>query len=154
MSGLGNCTESSVEAGPWWVPYAFTTPPTPPATPPDTPPADPPQNPPPPAATLQRGILSACTSQRPLYSLEGPGDWIKMNAGQHGFYRVNYAPALWERLIAAAKPAANPIPPPGTVSMTVTGALGISITNKVEVCGRNLPPASLQVRMGCPVIVS
>jgi len=28
----------------------------------------------------------------------GPDDWIKVNAGQVGFYRVNYPPAEWERL--------------------------------------------------------
>ena len=29
----------------------------------------------------------------------GDGSWIKMNAGQSGFYRVNYDGANWQSLI-------------------------------------------------------
>jgi puromycin-sensitive aminopeptidase len=33
-------------------------------------------------------------------ALSGPPDWVVVNAGGHGFYRVGYAPALLERLTA------------------------------------------------------
>ncbi|MDX1534133.1 MAG: M1 family metallopeptidase [Thermoplasmata archaeon] len=34
---------------------------------------------------------------------EGGADWVKVNAGQTGFYRVNYPPDEWERLAAALR---------------------------------------------------
>lgn len=45
-------------------------------------------------------LMSAKTASRPLgRSRRTPDrDWIKVNAGQSGFYRVNYPPEEWERL--------------------------------------------------------
>ena len=39
-------------------------------------------------------------------------DWIKLNAGQYGLFRVNYPVSLWTRLAdaAAAVPAENTAP--------------------------------------------
>jgi len=38
--------------------------------------------------------------------LRSEGDWVKVNADQLGFYRVNYPPPLWARLAAAAESTA------------------------------------------------
>ncbi|MFQ6012401.1 MAG: M1 family metallopeptidase [Thermoplasmata archaeon] len=38
----------------------------------------------------------------PARTTEGP-DWFKVNAGQTGFYRVNYPPEEWERIFAAIR---------------------------------------------------
>ena len=38
--------------------------------------------------------------------LRSAGEWVKVNADQLGFYRVNYPPLLWERLAAAARSTA------------------------------------------------
>ncbi len=42
---------------------------------------------------------------------QGEGDWVKLNAGQYGLYRVNYPQALWDRLAqvtVAARPDTAP----------------------------------------------
>lgn len=44
--------------------------------------------------------LNSCQSLRPLTTLPKDG-WVKVNAQQYGFYRVNYSPALWNRLKSA-----------------------------------------------------
>jgi len=38
--------------------------------------------------------------------LRSAGDWVKVNADQLGFYRVNYPLPLWARLAAAAQSTA------------------------------------------------
>ena len=40
--------------------------------------------------------------KRPSLLSQGPSDFIKLNAGQVGLYRVSYSEPLWERLISAA----------------------------------------------------
>ena len=37
-----------------------------------------------------------------LLRLGGGHDWVKLNADQLGFYRVNYPPQMWAALAAAA----------------------------------------------------
>lgn len=37
-----------------------------------------------------------------LLKLTGSDDWVKLNAGQLGFYRVTYPPQIWAALARAA----------------------------------------------------
>jgi len=47
--------------------------------------------------------------RRKRLSLEvGGGDWVKLNPGQAGFYRVAYSPELWRRLIHAVRSGMMP----------------------------------------------
>lgn len=59
------------------------------------------------------GLLSLCMwdirtaglpwrhSQADLACLQSATSWVKLNAGQYGFYRVNYPQPVWSRLAAA-----------------------------------------------------
>lgn len=42
--------------------------------------------------------------------LQGEGDWVKLNAGQHGFYRVQYPEELWHRLTEVAARVVDEVP--------------------------------------------
>lgn len=47
--------------------------------------------------------FSGCQSAAPvLQNAASAGTWVKANAGQYGFFRVQYDEALWARLVAAA----------------------------------------------------
>lgn len=47
--------------------------------------------------------LKGCQSERPLLTLPSNTSWVKLNAQQYGFYRVQYAPpGMWQELAAAA----------------------------------------------------
>lgn len=48
------------------------------------------------------GELNSCQSLRPLVTLP-KGGWVKVNANQYGFYRVNYTDTLWDQLKIAAQ---------------------------------------------------
>ena len=50
-------------------------------------------------ATVQRQILLDASPAR--VTLPGPPDWVMVNAGGHGFYRVDYGRELLDRLTAA-----------------------------------------------------
>jgi puromycin-sensitive aminopeptidase len=59
------------------------------------------------SATLElRHLLSAREEEVPL---PGPADHVVVNAGGHGFYRVRYAPALLEPLLAAPAERLHPV---------------------------------------------
>ena len=53
------------------------------------------------ASQIKWGELNSCQSLRPLATLPKNG-WIKVNANQYGYYRVNYSPPLWDQLKKAA----------------------------------------------------
>ena len=45
--------------------------------------------------------------------MQDDDDWLKLNAGQYGLFRVNYPNFIWERLAKAAQtPPATGAPPP------------------------------------------
>lgn len=67
----------------WWVPVAYISSEGP-------------------ATTPKWAELNACQSLRPLIPNLPKGGWIKVNARQYGYYRVNYAPELWEAAAVAA----------------------------------------------------
>lgn len=49
------------------------------------------------ATQIKWGELNSCQSLRPLATI-GKNGWIKVNAMQYGYYRVNYSPLLWSQL--------------------------------------------------------
>lgn len=49
------------------------------------------------ATKIKWGELNSCQSLRPLTTISKNG-WIKVNALQYGYYRVNYSPQLWTQL--------------------------------------------------------
>lgn len=61
----------------WWIPISFVSSDS--------------------TTQIKWGELNACQSLRPLMTLPKNG-WIKVNAGQYGYYRVNYSPQLWSQL--------------------------------------------------------
>lgn len=63
----------------WWIPLSFVS-------------SDAP-------ATPKWAELNACQSLRPLLPTLPKGGWVKVNAQQVGYYRVNYAPELWAAII-------------------------------------------------------
>lgn len=79
----------------WWVPIAYTTGYL--AT----------QGSEGPNGGLKWLELSECTLKQPLMQLaddeNDPMSWIKVNARQLGFYRVQYSSELWELLVKAAQ---------------------------------------------------
>ena len=66
----------------WWIPVAFVSSES--------------------ASQMKWGELNSCASIRPLMTISKDG-WIKVNAGQYGYYRVNYSPPLWGQLQEAAQ---------------------------------------------------
>ena len=76
--GLGTCDFHHV----WWIPISFVSS----------------ENP----VTLKWGELNACQSLRPLIPALPKGGWVKVNARQYGYYRVNYSPELWSAATVAA----------------------------------------------------
>lgn len=64
--------------------------------------------------------FSGCQSAAPvLQNAASAGTWVKANAGQYGFFRVQYDEALWARLVAAA-----PTLPPTDLAGLLEGQLG------------------------------
>ena len=61
----------------WWIPTAFISSDS--------------------ATQVKWGELNSCQSIRPLATI-GKTGWIKVNARQYGYYRVNYSPQLWGQL--------------------------------------------------------
>lgn len=61
----------------WWIPISFVSSDS--------------------TTQIKWGELNACQSLRPLMTLPKNG-WVKINAGQYGYYRVNYSPQLWSQL--------------------------------------------------------
>jgi puromycin-sensitive aminopeptidase len=63
-------------------------------------------------------------------ALPGPLDWVVVNAGGHGYYRVRYAPALLAQLAGRAHAVAEPIERFNLVSdawaFTVAGQIAVS----------------------------
>ncbi len=51
------------------------------------------------------------------------GEWVKLNAGQLGAFRVAYAPELWARLAAAAAAPARPGGAPALAPADLAGLL-------------------------------
>lgn len=80
IDGVGHC-QSTVGAA-WWIPVAFTSSEAP--------------------RTVKWAEVNACQTLRSLLTLP-KGGWIKVNAYQYGYYRVNYQSDLWNSLIDAAK---------------------------------------------------
>lgn len=78
LRGPSPCDSSTA----WWVPLAFTTSSTP-------------------GGTREWTQLEGCVGQQPITKLRGKGDWVKVNAGQYGLFRVQYDRDLWRRLVAA-----------------------------------------------------
>jgi len=66
----------------WWIPTAFVSSDS--------------------ATQVKWGELNSCASIRPLATI-GKSGWIKVNAGQYGYYRVNYSPQLWQQLNEAVQ---------------------------------------------------
>ena len=46
-----------------------------------------------------------------MHVLQSETAWVKLNAGQHGFYRVNYPQTLWSSLAAVANSTTSSITP-------------------------------------------
>ena len=66
----------------WWIPIAYISSES--------------------ATQIKWGELNSCQSIRPLATI-GKNGWIKVNALQYGYYRVNYSPQLWTQLHNAAQ---------------------------------------------------
>ena len=54
-------------------------------------------------------LTRPCT-QRVCHSVQGDDDWVKLNAGQYGFYRVQYPDELWHRLTLVAARVVDEVP--------------------------------------------
>ncbi|KAI3429433.1 hypothetical protein D9Q98_005527 [Chlorella vulgaris] len=82
LRGVSACDPSRA----WWIPISYVT-------------SDKPQQ-------LQWTELRGCQSAKPLLTLKegvGAASWVKLNAQQYGFYRVQYEPLdLWAALADAA----------------------------------------------------
>ena len=64
---------------------------------------------------LQRSLFTlACPSvhspQKVYLLLQGDDDWVKLNAEQYGFYRVQYPDELWHRLTLVAARVVDDVP--------------------------------------------
>ncbi|KAK9845543.1 hypothetical protein WJX84_010042, partial [Apatococcus fuscideae] len=45
--------------------------------------------------------VDSCSPSAPIYTLRSPGDWVKLNAGALGYYRVMYDEGMWDKLARA-----------------------------------------------------
>lgn len=45
-----------------------------------------------------------------LLRFQGDTDWVKLNSGQYGFYRVQYPDVLWDRLTQVAARVVDEVP--------------------------------------------
>ena len=82
--GPGTCDPTNTTGSPpWWIPLPFIT---------NT------------VSTLDWSIqLDTCTGGHAATVTTAPGtQWVKLNAGQYGFYRVNYTEPMWAQLANAA----------------------------------------------------
>ena len=82
--GPGICDPTNtVGTPPWWIPLPFTT-------------------------NIEDQLnwsiqLDTCVGAHSATINIDPGtEWVKLNAGQYGFYRVNYTEPMWASLAAAA----------------------------------------------------
>ena len=81
--GPGVCDPTNTTGvPPWWVPLPFITN------------SD--------SRLDWRHQLETCQGAETVVELEGASDWVKLNAGQYGFYRVNYTQPMWAALATAA----------------------------------------------------
>lgn len=87
----------------WWIPLSFVS-------------SDAP-------ATPKWAELNACQSLRPLLPSLPKGGWIKVNAQQVGYYRVNYAPELWSSITAGVSEKDGVTSAPVLRSVDVAGLL-------------------------------
>ena len=78
LAGCGVCESTKA----WWVPVSFVSSEAP--------------------TTTKWAELNACQSLRPLIPALPKGGWVKVNARQYGYYRVNYSPELWSTASIAA----------------------------------------------------
>ncbi|GAB4816290.1 hypothetical protein N2152v2_003336 [Parachlorella kessleri] len=78
LAGTSPCDTSEA----WWVPVALVTSDNP--------------------GERRWTELAGCQSPEPVAKLSGSGGWVKVNAGQYGYYRVQYDQPLWDALAAAA----------------------------------------------------
>lgn len=78
LSGPAPCDSTAA----WWVPISFVSSEA--------------------TGTPKWMELNACQSLRPLLPTLPKGGWVKVNARQYGYYRVNYVPELWDALALAA----------------------------------------------------
>lgn len=82
--GPGTCDPTNTTGTPpWWIPLPFTT---------DS------------EDQLNWSIqLDTCVGgHAALINVDPSTQWVKLNAGQYGFYRVNYTQPMWASLAAAA----------------------------------------------------
>ena len=79
---LGGGAAPCDAAAAWWVPVPYTTSEAP--------------------GQVKWAELNACQSMRPLLAQLPKGGWVKVNAQQYGYYRVQYSEELWAALAAAA----------------------------------------------------
>ena len=82
--GPGICDPTNTTGTPpWWIPLPFIS---------NT------------ADTLDwSSQLDTCVGGHAATITTAPGtDWVKLNAGQYGFYRVNYTEPMWAQLATAA----------------------------------------------------
>ncbi|KAK9817285.1 hypothetical protein WJX72_012218 [[Myrmecia] bisecta] len=104
--GLGRCDDASAGQDTftrWWIPISYVTR------------GDP---------ARKWTTMNACAPSQPIYMLKDSSDWIKLNAGQVGCFRVDYAQDLWTRLADAAAQNA-----------TVTGADGADKVGEADLSG-------------------
>jgi aminopeptidase N len=78
LAGCGVCESTKA----WWVPVSFVSSEAP--------------------TTTKWAEINACQSLRPLIPALPKGGWVKVNARQYGYYRVNYSPELWSTASIAA----------------------------------------------------
>lgn len=78
LSGPVTCDSTAA----WWVPVSYVSSEA--------------------TGTPKWAELNACQGLRPLLPSLPKGGWLKVNARQYGYYRVNYVPELWESLAIAA----------------------------------------------------
>lgn len=81
--GPGICDPTNTTGvPPWWVPLPFIT-----------------------SASSRLDWskqLESCQGAEAVVELGSEQEWVKLNAGQYGFYRVNYTQPMWASLAAAA----------------------------------------------------
>lgn len=63
---------------------------------------------------------------------QGDTDWLKLNAGQTGLYRVHYPDELWDRLTRVATRVIDDVPIMPEVSHLISQSVSHTVSSSSE----------------------